>query len=147
MCCTFLEERCAIGILNFLLLEKQSPREKAVFHQAIAICLSHQINSVSCVKFGVDMATSSGVAILPGCVRVDKTVPVSHEINNSRSLADSAVEVKLINTWMLTGKVPCLYIVAILLVVEDLAEGNGYTTPWEVVAQLHREGYLSVHGW
>lgn len=87
------------------------------------------------------MATSTGEAILPGCVRVDKTLPVLHEIHNSSSLADSAVEVELINTWILTGKIPCLYIVAILLVIDDLAEGNGYATLWEVVAQFYREGY------
>lgn len=87
------------------------------------------------------MATSTDVAILPGCVRVDKTVPVFHEIHNSRSLADSALEVELINTWVLTDKIPCLYIVAILLVIDDLAEGNGYATLWEVVAQFYGEGY------
>lgn len=86
------------------------------------------------------MAAGSGEAILPGCVRVDQSVPVSHEIHNSRSLADSAVEVELINTWIYTGKIPGLYVVAILLVINDLAESNGCTTPWEVVAQFYGEG-------
>lgn len=111
------------------------PREVAVLHQTVMARFGDQPNSVSLLKLNISTAAGCDVAVLPGGVRVNEAFSILHQIHTGRNLADGAMELKLIDTWNLTGEIPCLYIVAVLPVVDDVLEGDGAVGFREVVAQ------------
>lgn len=63
-------------------------------------------------------------------------------------LVDRTMELELINTWLLTSKKPCPYVIAALSIVDYLTKCNRCAGFREVVAQSHREGsiLLSARG-
>lgn len=122
-------------MVSFLLNEQQVPREVALLHQTIMARFSDQPNSVSLLKLHESTAAGCDVAVLPGGVRVNEAFSVFHQIHTGSKFVDGAMERKLIDTWNLTGKIPCLYIVAVLPVVDDVLEGDGAVGFREVVAQ------------
>ena len=74
-------------------------------------------------------------------------LPVTQHVHAGCVLVDCAVELELINTRMLAGEKACLGVIAVLAVVDDIAEGDGGASFGEVVAQAHRESnFLCVAG-
>lgn len=70
---------------------------------------------------------------------------ITHQIHTGRDMVDGTVELEFIYTRMLTGKIARLDIIAILSIVDFLAEGDGRAGFGEVVAQFHCEGnFLDV---
>lgn len=122
-------------VVSFLLNKQQVPREVALLCQTVLARLGDQPNSVSLLKLNVNTAAGCDVAVLPGGERVNEAFSVLHQIHTGRQFVDGAMELKLIDTWDLTGKIACLYIVAVLPVVDDVLEGDGAIGFREVVAQ------------
>lgn len=111
------------------------PREVALLHQTVMARFGNQPNSVSLFKLNVRTAAGCDVAVLPSGVRVNEAFSVVHQIHRGSKSVDGAMELKLIDARNLTGKIPCLYIVAVLPVVDDVLEGDGAIGFREVVAQ------------
>lgn len=122
-------------MVSFLVNEQQVPREVALLRQTVMARFGDQPNSVSLLKLNVSTAAGCDVAVLPGGVRVNEAFSVLHQIHTGSQFVDGAMEFKFIDTWNLTGKIPCLYVVAVLPVVDDILEGDGAVGFREVVAQ------------
>lgn len=111
------------------------PTEVAFLHQTVTARFGNQPNFVSLLKPNVSTAAGCNVAVLPGGVRVNEAFSVLHQIQTGSKFVDAAMELKLIDTWNLTGKIPRLYIVAVLPIVDDVVEGDGSVAFRIVVAQ------------
>lgn len=59
---------------------------------------------------------------------------VTQQIQTGSDLVDGTVERELVDPWMLAGKKPGPCIIAVLLIVDDLMEGDGLVSFGEVVA-------------
>lgn len=68
--------------------------------------------------------------------------PIADQIQAAFTVVDGAVELKLIDAWVLTGEKAGLGVIAVLSVVDDIMEGNGATRIGVVVTKAHRESYM-----
>lgn len=126
---------CWVSVnISLLFSEQQMPWKDAVTGQTILTMLSQQTNFVPPLKFNVCVATGCDVTVLPGGEWVQNPLSVTQQIQTGSDLVDGTVERELINPWMLTGKIPCVYIIAVLSIVDDLMEGDGLVSFGEVVA-------------
>lgn len=54
-----------------------------------------------------------------------------------------SVEAEFVHAWLLAGKIPCLSVITVLSIVDDVMEHNGLACFGEVVAQSHGEGNIA----
>lgn len=62
---------------------------------------------------------------------------IAEQIQAACTVMDGAVELKLIDAWVLTGEKASLGVIAVLSIVDDIMEGNGGTSFGDVITKAH----------